>query len=96
MRRDQVIRRLRELETLRAQRDALEAMVDEVDLAMANLSDCERDIIETFYVIPRQYAAERMCEKYMIERATVYRRRQKGLRKLENLLSEMRDKSETT
>lgn len=89
MRRDEVIRQLRALAKLRTDLQRMEAALD-------TLTEDERDIIETMLINPRPNACDKMCEKLLIERAAVYRRRNKALKKLGYYLSEMRDKSETT
>ena len=80
MRRDEVIRRLRELR-------GMKAAVEQMERALEMLEEEEREIIGRFYVNPEKYAADNLCEMLMIEHSSVYRRRDKGLKKLGNLLS---------
>jgi len=89
MRRDEVVALLRKFA-------GMKATVERLEVALGTLEECERDIIETIYMFPKPYAADKMCEKYMIERATVYRRGKKALEKLEKCFGKMGDKSETT
>ena len=79
MRRDEVIKRLRELR-------GMKAAVEQMEAALEMLTEEERDIIETIYIFHTKNAAEILCEKLMIERAAVYRRAKKAVNSLENLL----------
>ena len=89
MRRDEVVRQLRMLPKLRAEVARMEAALD-------CLTEEERDIIGTMLINPVPLASEKLCEKLLIERSAVYRRRDKAIIKLEKFLTELRDKSETT
>lgn len=82
MERDEVVRLLRLLEKQRLQ-------VQIMDRAMELLTDCEREIIDKMYINPVPRASDKICEMFDIEVAAVYRRRNKGLKKLANLLGEM-------
>jgi DNA-directed RNA polymerase specialized sigma24 family protein len=79
MRRDEVVRLLRRYRQMRILLDALEAALD-------SLTECEREIIEKMVAAPERYASDKICEKYQIEVAAVYRRRNKALQKLGNAL----------
>ena len=79
MRRDELIRRLRELRATQAALEQLEAALDA-------LEEEEREIIDSFYISPGKRIAEKLCEKLLVEVPTVYRRRNKALKKLENFL----------
>lgn len=83
MRRDEVVRQLRALPKLRAELDRIETALD-------TLTEDEREIIEKMMVNPRPGAGDKLCEILCVELATVYRRRNKALKKLGNFLSEMR------
>ena len=83
MRRDEVIKRLRELRGMRA---AVEQMEDALEM----LTEEEREIIDKIYVNPMKYANDKLCEMLMVEVPTVYRRRNKALKKLEFYLAQMR------
>lgn len=102
MRRDEVVRQLRGMRRLRMQEMLLEAELDRLrqqlcvlEEALEQLTEDERDIIGTMLIDPRPLACEELCEKLLIERSAVYRRRDKALKKLEKSLPEMRDKSGT-
>ena len=79
MRRDEVIKRLRELR-------GMKAAVEQMEAALEMLDEEERDIIETIYVFRPRYAVLELNEKYGIERASVYRRLNKAVHKLEKFL----------
>ena len=79
MRRDEVIRRLRELRQMRL---AVEQMEEALDM----LTEEEREIIDKMYVNPVKYANDFLCEMFSVEVPTVYRRRNKAIKKLEELL----------
>ena len=82
MGRDAVVKQLRQLESVRASVARLEAALD-------GLGTCEREIIEKMYIHPVEKASDKICEKFDIEVASVYRRRNKALKKLEYALMEV-------
>lgn len=51
-----------------------------VDKALAVLSEEERLILDRFYIHAVRGSAEELCSRLNVERATVYRRRDKALR----------------
>ena len=83
MQRDEVILALRQLEAMRLQ-------VRRMEDALECLTECEREIIEKMMVEPTPGIGDKLCEILCVEIATVYRRRNKALKKLENFLSELR------
>ena len=83
MERDQVVKWLRQLEIMRLQ-------VEAMDRALECLTECEREIIEKMYICPEAGAPDKICEMFDIEMASVYRRRNKALKKLGDFLREMR------
>ena len=83
MERDEIVKALRQLNKMRA---LLERMED----ALEGLNECEREIIEKMYIRPVAKASDKICEMFDIEVASVYRRRNKALKKLEERLGEMR------
>ena len=83
MRRDEVIKRLRELR-------GMKAAVEQMEAALEMLDEEEREIIDKMYVNPVKYANDKLCEKFMIEVASIYRRRNKALKKLDFYLDEVR------
>ena len=80
MRRDEIVARLRQLEKMRLQLDAM-------DSALKQLSEEERNIIATLFLHPRRNNIDYLCEKLEVERTTVYRRRDKALKKLGDILA---------
>lgn len=93
MRRDEVVLRLRQLETLRLQVVALEIQLEKlrleaapIEAALNALAGQERDILTALYIRPKMGNADKLCEKWEIERSTVYRRRDKALKKLGAIL----------
>ena len=83
MRRDEVICQLRALAKLRRDLQRMEEALD-------TLNEDEREIIEKMFINPMPRAGDKLCEILCIELASVYRRRNKGLKKLGIYLSEMR------
>ena len=83
MTRDQLVARLRSLKGDLAQLARLQQ-------ALESLDPCQREIIEKMYISPVRYAGMELCEKFSIEMAAVYRRRNKALQKLSEALGEMR------
>ena len=82
MRRDEVIRRLRELR-------GMKAAVEQMERALEMLTEDEREIIDKIYVNPMRYANEKLCEMLLVEVPTIYRRRNKALKKLDFFLEQM-------
>ena len=83
MRRDEVIKKLRQLRGMKA---AVEMMEEALDM----LEEDEREIIDKMYVNPVKYASEKLCEMLTVEVPTVYRMRNKALKKLEEFMEEVR------
>ena len=81
MRRDEIIARLRQLEKMRLQ-------VEAMDRALAQLTREECNIIATLFLHPQRNNIDYLCEKLEVERTTVYRRRDKALKKLGHILEE--------
>ncbi|MBR6678305.1 MAG: hypothetical protein IKL23_06215 [Oscillospiraceae bacterium] len=79
MRRDEVIRMLRQVEPARL-------FLGKMEDALGCLDEEQRDILEVMFLRPKAGAADFLCEKLDIERSSVYRRRDKALRCLANLL----------
>ena len=86
MRRDEVIKRLRELRGMKAKRDVLDSMIESTEAAMEMLTEEEREIIDKMFVNPELHAADRLCEMLLIEISTVYYRRNMALKKLEKYM----------
>lgn len=81
MRRDEVVAVLRQAEVHRREIKRLQGLVAPVDAALESLSDEERELL-SLVVDRRQGQVERLCQMLEVEPATVYRRRNKALRKL--------------
>ena len=81
MRRDEVVAVLRQAEVHRREIKRLQGMVAPVDAALESLSDEERELL-SLVVDRRQGQVERLCQRLEVEPATVYRRRNKALKKL--------------
>lgn len=79
MRLDETVKALHQVRLWRLRLKALDA-------AMETLSECERAIIESLVIAPQRGNADKMCEMFDIEPAAVYRRRNKALKKLGELL----------
>ena len=79
MRRDEVIRQLRELR-------GMKAAVERMEAALEMLDEEEREILWKMFVNPEPHAADKLCEMFMIEISTVYYRRNNALKKLGNLM----------
>ncbi len=82
MDRSEIVKALRQLSKMRLQ-------VAQMEDALEGLSRCEREIIEKMYIKPVAKASDKICEMFDIEVASVYRRRNKALQKLENALGQM-------
>lgn len=82
MERSEIVKALRLLNKRRLQ-------VARMEDALEGLSRCEREIIEKMYIKPVAKASDKICEMFDIEVASVYRRRNKALQKLENALGQM-------
>ena len=86
MRRDEVIKRLRELREMKARRDALEEIIERTEAALEVLTEDEREIIDKMYVNPVKHGNDKLCEMFSFEVPTIYRRRNKAVEKLEKLM----------
>ena len=74
-----LVNRLRALEVLREQ-------VAQLDQALGQLTPSERLIIQKTVLEPGRNHVKVLCQLLDVEVATVYRRREKALKKLEQLL----------
>ena len=79
MERDEVVKLLRQLPRMRL-------LVRACEEALEQLTECEREILEKMFIKPVPKASDKICEIYDIEVASVYRRRNKGLKKLADIL----------
>ena len=81
MQRDEVVKVLRQLPKLRLQ-------VEKIENALEALDEEECNILATIYLHPQKNNIDLLCEKLEVERTTVYRRRDKALKKLGILLEQ--------
>ena len=82
MQRSEIVCRLRNMRPLQLQLALLEKGLEQ-------LTECEREIIDKMYIEPVARATDKICEKFDIEVAAVYRRRNKALQKLGDFLQEV-------
>jgi len=75
----EVERRLREL-------DGLRQKVAQMEAAMEALTPEERLVVQMMLVCPEKGAGQKLCQILGLEIATVYRRRERAVRKLERAL----------
>ena len=81
MHRDEVVKALRQLPVLRRQ-------VEKIENALAALTEEECNILATLYLHPKRNNVDKLCEKLEVERTTVYRRRDRALKRLGSLLEQ--------
>lgn len=81
MGRDEVVKQLRQLKQMRLQ-------VARLEEAMAELTEEECNILATLYLHPKRNNVDKLCEMLEVERTTVYRRRDKALKKLGDFLGQ--------
>ena len=81
MRVDEVVAALRRAEKDRREIRRLQARVAVVDAALESLS-AEEQALLSLVADPRKGQVDRLCQELEVEPATVYRRRNKALRKL--------------
>lgn len=86
MRVDEVVAALRRAEANRREAERLLRQNAPLEQALARLSREEREILRRTVAQPRLGAVDRLCQELDIEPATVYRRRNKALKKLGQML----------
>ena len=79
--REGVLRRLRGLEQLRRQ-------VQEIEAALQVLTPAERLVLDRLVLHPRRGNGQVLCELLGVEYSTVYRYKEKALKKLEEYFGE--------
>lgn len=82
MRRDEVVAALRQAKRDRQEISRLQARLVPVETALKSLSREEQEVLQMLVMDRRRGNAERLCEKYDVEPATVYRWRNLALQKL--------------
>ena len=55
--------------------------VDIVDAGLAVLSDEDRLVLDRFYIHPMRGNVDRLCDELAVEKAAVYKRKEKALRR---------------
>ena len=79
MEKQDVIGRLRRMERLQLE-------LSQLQQAMQILTPEERLVVQMLVVSPEKNAADKLCEILGVERSSVYRRRERALRKLGEVL----------
>ena len=79
MEKQDVIGRLRRMERLQLE-------LQQLQQAMQLLTPEERLVVQMLVVAPEKNAADKLCEILGVERSSVYRRRERALRKLGEVL----------
>ena len=79
MEKQDVIGRLRRMERLQLE-------LQQLQQAMQILTPEERLVVQMLVVSPEKNAADKLCEILGVERSSVYRRRERALRKLGEVL----------
>lgn len=82
MRRDEVVAALRQAERDRTQIARLQVRLAAFEKAWRGLSKEEQELLQRLVVDRRRGNVERLCQELDIEPASVYRRRNKALKKL--------------
>ncbi len=75
----EVERQLRQLDNMRLQ-------VQNIEAAMEVLTPEERLVVQMLLVCPEKQAAQKLCQILGMEVASVYRRRERAVRKLQKVL----------
>ena len=82
MRRDEVVAALRQANLDREELLRLQARIGAFDKAWRGLSREEQVLLQSLVLDHRRGNVERLCEELGVEQASVYRRRNKALKKL--------------
>lgn len=85
-RREEVVRRLKNMDEMRQQVQQLQRQLDSLEAAMQELTPEERLVTEFMLVHPQKNNVQQLCQMLGIEQASVYRRRGRVLNKLEKVL----------
>ena len=79
MEKQEVIGRLRRMESLQLELQMLQQ-------AMQVLTPEERLVVQMLVIAPERNAADKLCQLLEVERSSVYRRRERALKKLGEVL----------
>ena len=79
MEKQEVIRRLERMESLQLELQMLQQ-------AMQVLTPEERLVVQMLVIAPERNAADKLCQLLEVERSSVYRRRERALKKLGEVL----------
>ena len=82
MRRDEVVAALRQAKRDREELLRLQARIGAFDKAWRGLSREDKELLQLLVMDRRRGNVERLCEELGVEQASVYRRRNKALKKL--------------
>ena len=79
MEKQEVIRRLERMESLQLELQMLQQ-------AMQVLTPEERLVVQMLVIAPERNAADKLCQLLEVERSSVYRRRERAIKKLGEVL----------
>ena len=80
MKKKEIIERLQQLEALRQ-------AVDNLDRALQALTPEERLVVQMLYIDRQKHGADKLCNILCVEKTSVYRRRDRALKKLGKALA---------
>ena len=80
-REDMLINNIVKREELKLAMDQANRWVSRVDRGLAALDEDERLVLQMLYILPAKGNIERLCEQLCMEQASIYRKRDKALRR---------------
>lgn len=80
-REDMLINNIVKREELKLALDQANRWVSRVDRGLAALDEDERLVLQMLYILPAKGNIERLCEQLCMEQASIYRKRDKALRR---------------
>lgn len=80
-REDMLINNIVKREELKLAMDQANRWVSRVDRGLAALDEDERLVLQMLYIVPAKGNIERLCEQLCMEQASIYRKRDKALRR---------------
>lgn len=80
-REDMLISNIVKREELKLALDQASRWVSRVDRGLAALEEDERLVLQMLYILPAKGNIERLCEQLCMEQASIYRKRDKALRR---------------